>query len=141
MGATLIESNDTTAEESLNLDVIPADFTKNGRGQFTIKWRESPLYRNRKLVRKDFSDGHESTWQKYVSSLDKAEKDLLDGVAHYGNDDEELVNAIENPAEQLKVASDGGCNKGLGSFGWVIGSATELISKGFGAARGATMSS
>ena len=76
-----------------------------------------------------------STWDKYISKLQKWEQVLLKKVMEDPNLSQTLRECIERGVK-LWFVTDGGAKDGKGYFGWVIATATQILWRGKGKANG-----
>ena len=80
------------------------------------------------------------SWKKYVKSLPEWTRDLI-GTTRGNKCTRGLCTELCDENATIMVVSDGGHFQKSGSFGWVIGTSTEVLWEGLGIARGQPMSS
>jgi hypothetical protein len=82
-----------------------------------------------------------ATFDEYIATLPRWERDLLVYVAEYFCPDSSLYELLQQSNVKILIASDGGHKDDYGSFGWVIGTQHEVIWDCEGVARGYPMQS
>jgi hypothetical protein len=80
-----------------------------------------------------------ATFDEYIATLPRWERDLLVCVAEYFCPDSSLHELQQQSNVKIIIASDGGHKDDYGSFGWVIGRKDEVIGDCEGVARGYQM--
>ena len=82
-----------------------------------------------------------ATFDEYIATLPRWERNLLLYVAEYFCPDSSLYELLQQSNVKILIASDGGHKDDYDSFGWVIGTKDEVIWDCEGVARGYPMQS
>ena len=123
-------------EDDAPTDGTPVDLLSDRNHSLPFGWYSEPGNSNKNTAAKQLS------FKGFIATLEPWERDLLSKWEINEDAMCSLQEALISKEKiQILFVSDGGSKEHYGSFGWLIGTATEILARGRGTARGFPMQS